>query len=175
MSRRTSERPSEFEALVRAHWDAVFRLARSWTGSADEAEDLTQEAFLRALRRWDAFVDQDGDGSSRAWLLRITTNLFLDEKRRRKRSRAEPLHPDQEPAATMRHPSAALETAELSEQARSALNELSELTRLVFLLRAQEDLSFQEIAAIADTTEQSARWHMRRARVFLMERLGDSL
>ncbi|MFL5338611.1 MAG: RNA polymerase sigma factor, partial [Gemmataceae bacterium] len=62
-----------------------------------------------------------------------------------------------------------------SELVRAALEELSELTRVVFHLRATEDLSFKEIAEVADTTEQSARWHMHHARTKLLERLGDNL
>jgi len=55
------------------------------------------------------------------------------------------------------------------------MEELSELTRLVFHLRAQEDLPFREIAELAGTTEQAARWHMHQARTKLLARLGDQL
>ena len=62
--------------------------------------------------------------------------------------------------------------AERCDRLRAAMGELTELTRLVFHLRAQEDLSFREIAEIAGTTEQAARWHMHQARTKLLERLG---
>ena len=56
--------------------------------------------------------------------------------------------------------------------ARAAMGDLTELTRLVFHLRVQEDLSFREIAELAGTTEQSARWHMHQARTKLLARLA---
>jgi DNA-directed RNA polymerase specialized sigma24 family protein len=56
---------------------------------------------------------------------------------------------------------------------RAALAELTDLTRLVFHLRAEEDLSFREIAELAGTSEEAARWHMRQARLHLLERLGE--
>jgi RNA polymerase sigma factor (sigma-70 family) len=68
-----------------------------------------------------------------------------------------------------------LEVAEQSALAQVAMKELTELTRLVFHLRATEDLSFREIAEIAGTTEQAARWHMHEARKRLLQRMGDNL
>jgi RNA polymerase sigma-70 factor (ECF subfamily) len=159
----------EFAAVVHEHWTAVFRLAQTLSGSVHGAEDLTQETFLRALDRLDRF---EKGTNMRAWLLRIATNAFFDEQRKRKRAKTEPLG-DEPPSRTPPldwH----LETAEQAALARAAMEELTELTRLVFHLRVQEDLSFREIAELAGTTEQSARWHMHQARTKLLARLGDS-
>jgi RNA polymerase sigma-70 factor (ECF subfamily) len=107
----------------------------------------------------------------RAWLLRIATNAFFDEQRKRKRAKLQPLVDElpmnSSPTGTE------LETTEQAALARAAMEELTELTRLVFHLRVQEDLSFREIAELAGTTEQAARWHMHQARTKLMARLGD--
>ena len=65
-------------------------------------------------------------------------------------------------------------TAEQAALVRAALEELSDLTRMVFHLRVQEDLSFKEIAELAGTTEQAARWHMHQARMRLLKRLEES-
>jgi RNA polymerase sigma-70 factor (ECF subfamily) len=158
----------EFELVVRQHWDAVYRLLLSLTGCAHESEDLTQETFLRALQH----IDSYRPGSNlRAWLLRIASNLFFDQSRKRKRMKVEAL--DEEVASSSRPPGHALETADRCAVVRSVLAELSELTRLVFHLRALEDLPFGEIAGLTGTTEQAARWHMRHARVKLLERLGE--
>src|SRR3954453_14211858 len=80
-----------FAAVVGEHWQAVYRLLRSLSGGTHETEDLTQETFLRALRRYDSF--RPGT-RMRAWLLRIATNAFFDARRKRRRSRAAPLDQD---------------------------------------------------------------------------------
>jgi RNA polymerase sigma-70 factor (ECF subfamily) len=159
---------ADFETVVDQHWNTVFRLLWSLTGDAHETEDLTQETFLRGFQRCHTF--QPGT-NLRAWLLRIASNAFLDERRKRKRARIAPLERDLPAPSTA--PGHALETAERSARVRLALAELSDLTRLVFHLRAQEDLPFREVAELAGTTEQAARWHMRHARVHLLERLGE--
>jgi RNA polymerase sigma-70 factor (ECF subfamily) len=161
--------PADFETVVVVqHWGAVYRLLRSLTGCAHESEDLTQETFLRALQH----IDQYQPGSNlRAWLLRIASNAFFDLKRKHKRCRTGPLQTDL--VCCSAPPGHALETAERTTLVLEVLAELSELTRLVFHLRAAENLPFRDIAALAGTTEQAARWHMRQARVKLLQRLGE--
>jgi RNA polymerase sigma-70 factor (ECF subfamily) len=163
------ERPS-FEEVVNEHWPAVYRLLYCLSGNRHDSEDLTQETFLRALKRLDSF--QPGT-RLRSWLLRIASNAFFDVRRKRQRLRIESL--DAEPAAAAESPGHALEIAEQSALVQAALEELSEQTRLVFHLRVQEELSFREIAEMADTTEQGARWHMHQARTRLLARLNGKL
>ena len=158
----------EFVAIVNGHWSAVYRLLHTLAGNTHDTDDLTQETFLRAMQRMASF--QPGT-NLRAWLLRIATNAYFDLHRKRKRLRLAPL-PDTV-VGTEREPRHRLEVAEQCEVLRAALNELSDLTRLVFHLRATEELSFREIAALAGTTEQSARWHMHEARKKLLARLGE--
>jgi len=93
--------------------------------------------------------------------LRIATNAFFDAVRKTKRSKTGPL--DQDVAAASTPAGHVLETSERASLLRVAMAELTDLTRLVFHLRATEDLSFREIAEVAGTTEQSARWHMHQA------------
>jgi RNA polymerase sigma factor (sigma-70 family) len=167
---RAAAKPTDFTTVVHEHWPAVYKMLHCLTGNTHETEDLTQETFLRALRRRDTF--RPGT-NLRSWLLRIGANAFFDERRKRKRARARPLAHD--PPGPSCHPGHALETAEQGALVRAALEELSELTRLVFHLRAEEDLPFREIAELAGTTEQAARWHMHQARTRLLQRLGDNL
>ena len=158
----------DFTAVVNEHWNSVYRLVHTLGGSVHEAEDMTQETFLRALDRLDGFQP---DTNMRAWLLRIATNAFFDEKRKKKRSKLQAMVADIPVVEiTAGHD---LETAEQAALARAAMKELTELTRLVFHLRVQEDLSFRDIAEMAGTTEQSARWHMHQARTKLLARLGE--
>jgi RNA polymerase sigma-70 factor (ECF subfamily) len=157
-----------FTAIVHEHWTAVYRLLYSLTGNIHDTEDLTQETFLRALRRLDSF--QPGT-RLRSWLLRIAANAFFDVRRKRQRLVIRSL--EQEYPATLPAPEKRLEIAEQHELLKRALEELSELTRLVFHLRAVEDLPFREIAALAGTTEEAARWHMHQARTKLLKRLAE--
>ena len=161
--------PETFAAVVEAHWTAVYTLIYSLAGNRHDSEDLTQETFLRALNRWDSFK---AGTNLRAWLLRIATNAFLDMKRKAQIRKMYPL-PDELPGSTTPADSP-LELAEQGELIRIAMQELTELTRLVFHLRVTEDLSFKDIADIAGTSEEAARWHMHQARSKLLKRLGDS-
>jgi RNA polymerase sigma-70 factor (ECF subfamily) len=159
--------PPVFAAVVADHWSAVYRLLYSLTGDPHATDDLTQETFLRALQR---FAGLPPDIRLRPWLLRIATNAFFDSARKAKRGKTGPL--DRDLAAAEPPPEHWLETSERAAILRVAMTELTDLTRLVFHLRATEDLSFREIAEVAGTTEQSARWHMHQARTKLLERLG---
>jgi len=161
---------TDYATVVQEHWPAVYRLLHSLSGDVHETEDLTQETFLRALERLSSF---ERGTNMRSWLLRIASNAFFDVRRKRKRSRVQRLEAD--PAQEECSPGHALEVAEQSELVRVAMEELSELTRMVFHLRATEELSFREIAEIASTTEQAARWHMHEARTRLLKRLGEKL
>jgi RNA polymerase sigma-70 factor (ECF subfamily) len=159
-----------FAAIVEEHWTAVYRTLYALCGNAHDTEDLTQETFLRALDRLASF--RPGT-RMRAWLLRIATNAFFDAQRKRRRAPVQPLASD--PPAPAGCPGHALEVAEESALLKAAMEELSETTRLVFHLRATEDLSFREIAELVGTTEQAARWHMHQARTRLLARMGDKL
>jgi RNA polymerase sigma-70 factor (ECF subfamily) len=160
----------DFTSIVNEHWDAVYRLLRTLSGNVHDTEDLTQETFLRAMQKLDSF--QPGT-NLRSWLLRIGSNAFYDRQRKRKRAKAQPL--EQELPGPEEAPGHALETAQQAALVRAAMKELSELTRMVFHLRVTEDLSFREIAEVAGTTEQAARWHMHHARTVLLERMGDNV
>src|SRR5262249_4754008 len=141
----------------------------SLTGDVHDTEDLTQETFLRA---WGRIGSYRPGTNLRSWLFKIASNAFLDEARRRKRSKVPPL--SAEPMGGGESPGTKLEVGEMATRVREAMQELSELTRMVFHLRATEDLSFREIAEVAGTTEQAARWHMHHARTRLLELLGEA-
>src|SRR5262249_14052011 len=159
---------SPFEAMVREHWDAVYRLLHSLSRNVHDTEDLVQETFLRAWKRIESFAPGT---KMRSWLLKIASNAFLDEQRRRKRARSQPL--DEEVPGAVPEPDHSLDVAQQAAAIRDAMKDLSNLTRLVFHLRATEDLSFREVAEVAGTTEQAARWHMHHARTRILERLGN--
>jgi RNA polymerase sigma-70 factor (ECF subfamily) len=149
-----------FEELVDRHRPVVVRVAARIVGSHD-AEDVSQDAFLRAYHRLEHFR---GDAPFRSWLLRITHNAALDHLRRR---RPEPVDPDtldatQETEA--RPPAERLETRERIERLERKLHGLSDQHRVVLVLRDAEGLSYEEIADITDTPLGSVKGRLHRAR-----------
>ena len=165
----TDKPPDDFDEVVQAHWTAVYRLLYSLTGNPHDTEDLTQETFMRAIKRWDTFKKGT---NLRAWLLRIGTNAFFDLNRKKQTLKIGPLTED-----VVSEEKSAENLLDLAEQGKLislAARDLTELTRLVFHLRVAEDLSFKEIAGIAGVTEVAARQHMHQARAKLLKRLGES-
>lgn len=159
-----------FADVVERHWKAVYRLVYRLTGSAHDADDLTQETFLRALGRRDTF--RSGT-NMRAWLMTIASNALFDLQRRRKTARPVPLDGD---LAQGDGPEAGpAEQAELNGLLADAIARLPQTQRAVFLLRSQEGLSFREIAGALDLTEETARWHMLQARRQLLAQLDGQL
>jgi RNA polymerase sigma-70 factor, ECF subfamily len=157
-----------FTSIVDAYWTTVYRFLHRMSGDTHDAEDLTQETFLRALNRLDSF--RPGT-CLRVWLLKIAANAYVDVHRRRQRVEFKAL--EHEPAASLPGPDHHLELGEQAALLRAGLEGLPEMTRMVFHLRAAEDLSFRDIAELVGTTEQGARWHMRQARVKLLAQLAE--
>jgi RNA polymerase sigma factor (sigma-70 family) len=160
--------PWDFTAIVNEHWTGVYKLLHTLTGNLHDTEDLAQETFLKAMNRLDTF---QADTNMRAWLLRIATNAFFDLKRKQRRTDSQPL-PEEIPEP-LQHPGQSLEVKEQHQLLQIAMQELPETARLVFHLRAQEDLSFREIAEMLGTSEEAARWHMHQARSKLLGRLAE--
>lgn len=158
------------QAMVVEHWGNVYRLMYRLTGNSHNAEELTQDAFLRAMQKLDQF--QAGT-NLRAWLMRIATNNFLDAQRRKR--------PISMPDTSVDVPQAPvtvgieLEHAELGEALQSALKKLPDTQRTVFILRATEEMSFRDISEMIGTTEATARWYMLQARQQLMKLLEGRL
>ena len=158
---------SAFERLVDRHRPVVIRVAARIVG-ADEAEDVSQDAFLRAFHRLDRFR---GDAPFRSWLLRITHNAALDHLARR---RAEPVDPetlDTGEPSTARPPADRLEVRERIERLERKLHGLNAQHRVVLVLRDAEGLTYEEIADITDTPIGSVKGRLHRARREFVEML----
>jgi RNA polymerase sigma-70 factor (ECF subfamily) len=151
------------ESLVKEHWAGVYRLMYRLTSKSHDAEDLTQQTFLQAIENLSQF--QPGT-NMRSWLLRIATNCFLDNKRRKRPMAMETGAMDSGRDMPVDE---RLQRSELGEQLQAALLQLPETPRVIFLLRSTEELSFREIADLVGTTEVTARWHMLQARQKLLE------
>ena len=163
----------ELKTWVAQHWDTTYNLLCRLTMNRHDAEELTQETFLRAIERRSSFKT----GSNlKAWLLRIATNAFLDGRRRKKVMKIEPLAEEtSDIPENGRLAGQGLEDSELYAGIEAAIAELPQTARVVFLLRSQQDLSFREIAETIGTSEETARWHMMQARKQLMSKLNGQL
>jgi RNA polymerase sigma-70 factor, ECF subfamily len=149
-----------FEQLVERHRDVVVRVAARIVGTQD-AEDVSQDAFLRAFHRLGGFR---GDAPFHAWLLRIAHNAALDHLARK---RAEPVDPeslDESEAPSQRAPAERLEVRERIERLERKLRALSPQHRVVLVLRDAEGLSYEEIAEITSTPLGSVKGRLHRAR-----------
>jgi RNA polymerase sigma-70 factor (ECF subfamily) len=150
-----------FEQLVERHRDVVVRVAARIVGE-EEAEDVSQDAFLRAFHRLERFR---GDAPFRSWLLRITHNAALDHVARR---RPEPVDPSEldssEPDRAQRAPAERLEVRERIERLERKLHGLAPAHRAVLVLKDVEGFSYEEIAAITETPLGSVKGRLHRAR-----------
>ena len=155
-----------FGVLIQRYWDRLYRWLYHLGHHRQTAEDLTQDAFLKAYAKLGSFR---AGTNFRAWLFRIAYNGFLNQ--RRAEGRARQLFPEQLPAAA----GGPLEHAMTQESLRLLARALGRLPgdfRAAFLLRVEEGLSFRQIAGVLRTTEETARWRVFKARKKLMEILA---
>ena len=162
---------SAFARVVDAYWDRLFRWLYHLTRDRHRAEDLTQETFLKAL----AAVKSFRAGSNfRAWLFRIGHNNFVNLKRAERKSPQQP-NEDQPAADTAAGPMATAADREALEKVARAIRELPTDFRTALLLRAEEGMSFREVAAVLKITEETARWRVFKARQKLVKVLSPDL
>jgi RNA polymerase sigma-70 factor, ECF subfamily len=159
----------EFDAMVRRHQRRVHRLLLMLLRDADEADNLTQECFLRAYQNVSNFR---GESSLETWLLRIAANLARDHQKNRrigfwKRLLGLSDGAEEGWAESIPAPQATPEQALLArEDVRAvweAANDLSQQQRAVFLLRFVEDMELQEIATVLGLQVGSVKTHLFRA------------
>ncbi len=153
--------PPSWEEVVRQHSPRVYRLAYRLTGNAADAEDLTQDTFIRVFRSLDSYEP----GTFEGWLHRITTNLFLDGARRRARIRFVPLPQDAERLVGRAvSPERALLDGAFEADVAAALAALSPDFRAAVVLADVEGLSYAEIAAVLGVKVGTVRSRIHRAR-----------
>lgn len=141
-------------ALVKRHADAVYRVALAIAGDPDLAQDVSQDAFVKAFRGLDGFR---GDASFKTWLLTIAANAARGALRRRGRRRETDLESAPQLASEVRGPDQDTELHAEAARAREALARLPDKQRLSVQLRVDEGLSFREIADMIGSTEGAAR------------------
>lgn len=156
-----------FEQLVRRHQRYVFNLAYRVLGDYAEADDMTQEAFVRV---WQGLSDFRGQARFTTWLYRIVHNLCLNRIAglQRELCQTEPVE------EALVDPASSFDLFETREQLAFLHAELDRLPakyRLVLTLRYLQDLSYAEIASVLDVPIGTVKVHIHRARQILIERL----
>jgi RNA polymerase sigma factor (sigma-70 family) len=163
--------PPTWDQIVREHSARVYRLAYRLTGNQQDAEDLTQETFLRVFRSLSSYTP----GTFEGWLHRITTNLFLDQVRRRKRIRMEAMGEDAARVAAPEgpgRPERGFEHANLDHDVQAALDSLRPEYRAAVVLCDIEGLSYEEIALTLGIKLGTVRSRIHRARAQLRDALA---
>jgi RNA polymerase sigma-70 factor (ECF subfamily) len=157
--------PPTWEEVVRQHSARVYRLAYRLTGDVHDAEDLTQEVFVRVFRSLSSYTP----GTFEGWLHRITTNLFLDLVRRRARIRFETLAEDAPERLPGREPTPAqaYDDAHFDDDIQRALDNLAPEFRAAVVLCDIEGLSYEEIAATLGIKLGTVRSRIHRGRAQL--------
>lgn len=155
---------AEFAELYETHSKAVYYLALRFLADPQKAEDVTHDVFLKVYRKLGEFR---GDSSIRTWLYRITIN-HCQNLRQSWHNRNMVTTADDAiwntTAAPTASPLRALETKELGERIEKTLAGLPEEYRLLLLLVADEELSYDEVAALTEQTSDAVRGKLHRAR-----------
>ncbi|MDP9825478.1 RNA polymerase sigma factor SigE [Kineosporia succinea] len=162
--------PPSWDEIVREHSARVYRLAYRLTGNQHDAEDLTQEVFVRVFRSLSSYTP----GTFEGWLHRITTNLFLDQARRKQRIRFDNLTDEVTDRLPGREagPERAWEHNNLDYDVQRALDALPPDFRAAVVLCDIEGLSYEEIAATLDVKLGTVRSRIHRGRALLREELA---
>src|SRR6185437_4885671 len=173
---------SAFDALVRRYDRSVLRLALHMLGNEQDAQDVHQEAFIKAYRHLSNFRFEC---SFYTWLYRIVTNLCLDQLRRRKSRREDPstvmdaageemdLMANLQDERATANPARELDRKNMSAAIQSALDSLTPRERTVFELKHYQGLKLRTIGEMLSTTEETAKNTLFRATRKLRAKLVD--
>ncbi|MBE9375690.1 RNA polymerase sigma factor SigE [Saccharopolyspora sp. HNM0983] len=160
--------PPSWDEVVRQHADRIYRLAYRLAGNKHDAEDLTQETFIRVFRNLATYKP----GTFEGWLHRITTNLFLDMARRRTRLRMEGLPDDTDRLPSSGpSPEQVFQDTHLDPDLQAALDQLPPEFRATVVLCDVEGLSYEEIGATLGVKLGTVRSRIHRGRQMLKAEL----
>jgi RNA polymerase sigma-70 factor, ECF subfamily len=168
-----ASRQTRYEQVLLPHLDAAYNLARWLTHDEHDAEDLVQEAYLRALRFFDGFHGDNG----KVWLLQIVRNTCYSWLRRNRPDRLaesfdETVH---SAAGDFSNPQTALLQEEEKQLLRDALEELPMEYREVLVLRELEGLTYREIATVSGIAMGTVMSRLARGRERLQRRLTQQV
>ena len=161
-----------WEQIVRQHWRKVFNVAYKFVAKHDEAEDLTQDIFLKIFKSLDTF---DRRANFQTWLVSVSRNLCIDHYRSVRKER-ETMARDVDPSGLTpvspgRGPYGQLELSALRDQIRTALAALPPALREAVVLRDLQEFSYQEIADRLRLPEGTVKSRINRGRLELAKQL----
>jgi RNA polymerase sigma-70 factor, ECF subfamily len=151
--------PEAFDLLVRRYLPRARQVARRLMQDPDDADDLVQDAFLRALER---IVTFDLSRAFEPWFTRLLVNLGLDQRRKQRVRRTESQDPAWFPGGS--RPDREAERAELHSALSRALEQLPDRQRLIVTLFEIDGHSTEEIAGMLKVSQVTVRWHLHQAR-----------
>jgi len=160
-----------WEELVRLHTRKVYAMCYRFTNSGSEAQDLTQEVFLRVFRTLRTF--RSAEGSFGTWLARVTRNLLIDHYRRSRQERVTDSIEEQLPmleetgAVAAARPDHAIAGREASEILQATLQKLSPDLREAVILRDLQEMEYREIASVLQIPEGTVKSRINRGRAEL--------
>jgi RNA polymerase sigma-70 factor, ECF subfamily len=164
-----------WEELVRLHTRRVYGLCYRFTGRESEAQDLTQDVFLRVFRALGSF--RSTEGSFTTWLARLTRNLLIDHYRRTRNERVTDSIEEQLPrieggrtgdgVSAPKRPDSAVAGREASELLQAALGKLSPELRETIILRDLQEMEYREIAEVLAIPEGTVKSRLNRGRAEL--------
>jgi RNA polymerase sigma-70 factor (ECF subfamily) len=161
-----------WDEIVRQHWRKVFNVAYKFVGKHDEAEDLTQDIFLKIFKSLSTF---DRRANFQTWLISVSRNLCIDHYRSVRKER-ETIDRDVDPAllapvSADAGPFITLERSDRRALLRRALEQLAPALRTAVLLRDIQELSYQEIADRLALPEGTVKSRINRGRIELARQL----
>lgn len=164
-----------FEHLITMYQDKVYSLSYQLTGNRADAEDLAQNVFIKAYRSLPTFRNEANFGT---WLYRITVNLSINEKRKKKPDvyldnpvQTQEGEMPRMVASDTESPEEAYEKKEFRDMIQEALGELSTEHRAVLVLREMQDYSYDEIAVMLDCSLGTIKSRINRARQTLKKEI----
>lgn len=163
---------SAWDQIVRLYWRRVFNVAYKFVGRHDQAEDLTQDVFLKLFKSLDTF---DRRANFQTWLISVSRNLCIDHYRSVRKEREtmnRDIDPnDLSPVSPTRSPHAELEVRDRVTLLRLALDKLAPTLRNAVMLRDIQELSYQEIADRLQLPEGTVKSRINRGRTELARQI----
>ncbi|MFD2051620.1 RNA polymerase sigma factor [Mesorhizobium calcicola] len=165
-----------FRTIIKTHNQRLYRIARGVVRNDSEAEDIVQEAYVRAFAHLDAFR---GDSSLATWLSRIVINEALGRLRKRHRTVAMPENPQAEiirfPLNPSDDPERTMAQRQILQLVEQATDSLPDVYRTVFVARVIEGLSIEETADVLGVRPQTVKTRLHRARALVRKALDDQI
>ena len=165
-----------FRVIIKTHNQRLYRIARGVVRNDSEAEDIVQEAYVRAFAHLESFR---GDASLGTWLSRIVINEALGRLRKRRRTVAMPENPQAEiirfPLNPSDDPERTMAQRQILQLVERATDSLPDVYRMVFMARVIEGLSIEETSELLGVRPETVKTRLHRARALLRKALDDQI